>query len=147
MLPVLCIGSILSPLTNDVRIFYGVEYLDWKYIADFPSNINYYFEIKPIMNHCINYFIVVVTNFFIPFSNHFAQEILIKAIAVGIAIVACYLFSRNVLKIKYGFLLSFFGSMCVLNVNSLQAEWWSLFLVMVATALLVEENRWWHYVS
>lgn len=147
MFPILCIGSILSPLTNDVRIFYGVEYLDWKYIPDFPSNINYFWEIKPIMNHVVNYFLVVVTNFFIPFENHFAQEILIKAIAIGIAIFACWLFSRNVLKIKHGFLISFFGSMCVLNVNSLQAEWWSLFLVMIATALLIEENRWWHYIS
>ena len=147
MLPVVAIGAILSPLTNDVRIFYGVEYLDWKYIADFPSNINYFFEIKPIMNHCISYFLVVVTNFLIPFENHFAQEILIKTIAVAFAIFACWIFSRNVLKIKYGFLLCFFGTMCVLNVNTLQAEWWSLFLVMIATALLVEENKWLHYVS
>jgi len=147
MVPIVAIGSILSPLTNDVRIFYGVEYLCWKYIPDFPSNINAFWEIKPIMNHIINYFLVVVTNFFIPFHDHFAQEIFIKAIAVGIAIVACWLFSRNVLRIKYGFLISFFGSMCVLNVNSLQAEWWSLFLVMVAAALLVEENKLWHYLS
>lgn len=147
MLPIVAIGSILSPLTNDVRIFYGVEYLCWKYIPDFPSNINAFWEIKPIMNHISNYFLVVVTNFFIPFSNHFAQEILIKTITVGIAIVACWLFSRNVLRIKYGFLLSFFGTMCVLNVNSLQAEWWSLLFVMVAAALLVEENKLWHYLS
>jgi len=145
--PIVAIGSILSPLTNDVRIFYGVEYLDWKYISNFPSNINYFWEIKPIGNHLVNYFLVVVTNFFIPFQNHFAQEILIKAIAVAIAIVACWLFSRNVLKIRYGFLLSFFGTMCALNLNVLQAEWWSLCLVMIVAALLVEENKWLHYLS
>jgi hypothetical protein len=145
--PLVCIGSVLSPLTNDVRIFYGVEYLCWKYIPDFPSNINYFFEIKPIMNHIVNYFLVVVTNFFIPFENHFTQEILIKAIAVTIAIVACWLFSRNVLKIRYGFMLCFTGTMCALNLNVLQAEWWSLCLVMIAAALLVEENKWLHYLS
>jgi len=145
--PIVCLGSILSPLTNDVRIFYGVEYLCWKYIPDFPSNINYFWEIKPIGNHLVNYALVVFTNFFIPFQDHFAQEILIKTVAVAVAIVACWLFSRNVLKIKYSFLLCFFATMCVLNVNSLQAEWWSLFLVMIATALLVEKNGSWHYIA
>ena len=145
--PLVCLGSILSPLTNDVRIFYGVEYLCWKYIPNFPSNINYFYEIKPIGNHLVNYFLVVVTNFFIPFENHFAQEIFIKAIAVGIAIVACWYFNKNILKIKYGFLLSVFAILCALNVNALQAEWWSLCFVMVASALLVEENRWLHYIA
>ena len=37
--PLVALGAIVSPLTNDVRIFYGVEYLDWKYLPNFPSNI------------------------------------------------------------------------------------------------------------
>ncbi len=143
----MCIGSILSPLTNDVRIFYGIEYLDWKYITPFPSNINAFWEIKPIGNHLVNYFLVVVTNVFIPFQNHFAQEILIKAIAVGIAIFACWLFSRNVLKIKYGFLLSLFGMLCCLNLNTLQAEWWAIVFTMIACALFMENRNYWHYIA
>jgi hypothetical protein len=142
--PIVAIGSILSPLTNDVRIFYGVEYLCWKYLSDFPSNINYFFEIKPIGNHIINYILVVFTNFFVPFQNHTGQEILIKTVAVAIAIVACWYFSKNILKIKYGFLLSFFGIYCGLNLNILQAEWWAVITAMIACALFVEENKLWH---
>ena len=147
MFPILCVGSILSPLTNDVRIFYGVEYLDWKYIPDFPSNINYFFEIKPIMNHVINYFLVVITNLFIPFSNHFAQEILIKFICVAAVIFASWIFARNVLKIRYSFLLCFASLLMCLNVNIAQSEWWGIILAMVSCALFMEVKNYWHYLA
>jgi hypothetical protein len=147
MVPIVAIGSILSPLTNDVRIFYGVEYLCWKYIPDFPSNINAFWEIKPIMNHIINYFLVVVTNFFIPFSNHFAQEILIKAICVGAVIFASWIFSRNVLKIKYSFLICFSSLLMCLNVNIAQAEWWGIIFAMISCALFMEVKNYWHYLA
>lgn len=147
MLPVVAIGSIMSPLTNDVRIFYGVEYLDWKYITPFPQNINYFWEIKPIMNHIINYALVVFTCALVPFENHFTQEIIVKSIIVLSVIVASWLFSRNILKMKYSFLLCSFGILCSLNLNQGQAEFWSLILAMIAAALLVEENKLWHYVS
>lgn len=145
--PIVCLGSILSPLTNDVRIFYGVEYLCWKYIPDFPSNINYFWEIKPIASRLASYFLVVLTNFFIPFTNHIAQEIFIKTFAVALAIVACYYFNKNVLKIKYGFLLSFFGIFCGLNLNILQLEFWATIFAMSSCALFMSETRWHSYIA
>ena len=145
--PLVALGAIVSPLTNDVRIFYGVEYLDWKYLPNFPSNILGFWEIKPVFNHCVNYFLVVVTNFFIPFSNHFAQEIFIKSIALTLAIFACWMFSKNVLKIKYSFILCLFSIYCSLNLNILQAEWWATIFVMISCALFMEENHNWSYVA
>jgi len=145
--PIVAIGSILSPLTNDVRIFYGIEHLCWKYLPNFPSNINGFWEIKPIGNHLINYALVVFTEFFIPFTNHFGQEILIKSVAVSIAIVACYYFNRDVLKIKYGFLLSFFGMFCGLNLNILQAEWWAVVFAMLSCVFFLSRIKWHHYIA
>jgi hypothetical protein len=146
-LPIVCVGSILSPLTNDVRIFYGVEYLCWKYLPDFPSNINYFWEIKPIGSRLASYFLVVITNAVIPFSNHFAQEVFIKTFAVALAIVACYYFNRNVLKIKYGFLLSFFGLFCGLNLNILQLEFWATIFAMFSCALFMSGVKWHSYIA
>ena len=145
--PLVAIGAIISPLTNDVRIFYGVEYLDWKYLPNFPSNILGFWEIKPVFNHVVNYFLVVITNFFIPFSNHFAQEILIKTICVVAAIFACWIFSKNILKIKYSFLLCFVGLFASLNLNIGQAEFWGILIMMIACALFVDERAWLHYIA
>ena len=145
--PIVAIGSILSPLTNDVRIFYGVEYLCWKYLPDFPSNINYFWEIKPIGSHIASYYLVVLTNAFIPFTNHFAQEVFIKTFAVLLAIVACDYFNRNVLKIRYGFLLSFFGIFCGLNLNILQLEWWAVIFSMFSCALFMSGTKWHSYIA
>jgi hypothetical protein len=145
--PLVALGAIVSPLTNDVRIFYGVEYLDWKYLSNFPSNILGFWEIKPVGNHLCNYALVVVTNFFIPFQDHLSQEIFIKCIAVAIAIFACWTFSKNVLKIKYGFLLCFVAMFCSLNLNTLQAEWWATIFAMIACALFMEANSNWSYLA
>ena len=57
------------------------------------------------------------------------------------------MFSKNVLKIKYGFLLSFMAMFCSLNLNILQAEWWATIFIMNATALFMEENHNWSYVA
>ena len=147
MFPILCIGSILSPLTNDVRIFYGVEQLGIKYLQ-FPQSVyGGFWEIKPVGNHICEFLIASFTNIFVPFSNHSVQEPIIKCIAVGIAILACYIFSRNILKVKYSFLLCFTGMFCALNLNILQAEFLAIVFAMVSCALLVEKNKLWHYVA
>jgi len=145
--PLVALGAIVSPLTNDVRIFLGVEYLDLKYIPNFPSNVAYFWEIKPIFNHIINYILISISCFFIPFQNHFAQEILIKTICVAAAIFACWIFSKNILKIKYSFLLCFIGLFASLNLNIGQAEFWGILLMMVACALFVDDRAWTHYLA
>lgn len=144
--PIVCLGSILSPLTNDVRIFYGVEYLAYKYFS-FPEGISYVWEIKPIFSHIFNYILVVFTCAIVPFSDHYHQEIIIKTVAIGIAILASWLFSRNILKLKYSFILCFLSFFACLNLNVLQMEWIAVAFSMIACALLVEENRLWHYVA
>jgi hypothetical protein len=140
------IGSILSPLTNDTRIFYGVQYLAYKYFP-FPQGISYVWEIKPIASHIFNYILVVFTCALVPFSDHFAQEIIIKTIAIGIAVLASWLFARNILKIKYSFLLCFLSFFACLNLNVLQMEWLGVAFSMIACALFVEENKLWHYIA
>ena len=144
--PIVAIGSILSPLTNDVRIFYGVEHLSYKYFS-FPHGISYVWEIKPIMSHVFNFILVTFTCALVPFSDHYMQEIIIKTVAVGIAILASWLFARNILKIKYSFLLCFLSFFACLNLNVLQMEWLGVAFAMIACALFVEENKQWHYVA
>ena len=146
MLPVVAIGAILSPLTNDTRIFYGTQYLAYKYFS-FPHGISYVWEIKPIFSHLFNYCLVAFTCALVPFSNHFVQEIIIKTIAVCLALFASWIFSRNVLKIKYSFILCFVSLFACLNVNILQMEWLAVVLSMIACALFMESKSYWHYLS
>lgn len=147
MFPIVCIGSILSPLTNDVRIFYSIEELGIKYLP-FPQSVyGGFWEIKPVGNHICEFLIASFTNIFVPFSNHALQEPIIKCVAVALVIFASWLFSRNILKVKYSFLLCFFGMFCALNLNILQAEFLAIIFAMVSCALFVEENKLWHYVA
>ena len=146
MLPILCIGSILSPLTNDARIFYSTQYLAYAHFS-FPQGISYVWEIKPIFSHIFNYCLVVFTCALVPFSNHFAQEIIIKTIAVALAIVASYLFAKNVLKIKYSFTLCFISLFACLNLNILQMEWLAIILSMISCALFMETKNYYHYIA
>lgn len=144
--PIVAIGSILSPLTNDVRIFTGTEYLAMKFF-EFPGNILYTWEIKPVGNHIVNYALVWFATLFVPFQDHFTQEIIFKIVAVTVAAFACWYFNRNILKIRYGFIFSFFALFCSLNLNTLQAEWWAVVTTMVACALFVEDRNWCHYIA
>jgi hypothetical protein len=147
MFPIVAIGSILSPLTNDTRIFYGIEELGIKYLP-FPQSIyGGFWEIKPVANHICEFLIASFTNIFVPFSNHSLQEPIIKCVAVGLAVLACWLFSKNILKIRFGFLLSFFGMFCCLNLVILQAEFLAIVFAMISCALFVEENNLWHYIA
>ena len=147
MFPIVCIGSILSPLTNDVRIFYGVEELGIKYLP-FPQSVyGGFWEIKPVVNHICEFLIASFTNIFVPFSNHALQEPIIKCVAIALVIFASWLFSRNILKVKYSFLLCFFGMFCCLNLMTLQAEFLAIIFAMISCALFVEENKLWHYVA
>jgi hypothetical protein len=145
-LPLVAIGSILSPLTNDTRIFYGVQYLAYTYFP-FPHGISYVWEIKPIFSHIFNYCLVVFTCALVPFSNHFAQEIIIKTVAVALAIVASWIFAKNVLKIKYSFALCFISLFACLNLNILQMEWLAIILSMISCALFMEIKNYWHYIA
>jgi len=145
--PIVCLGSILSPLTNDVRIFYGIEQLGIKYLP-FPQSVyGGYWEIKPVANHICQFLIASFTNIFVPFSNHALQEPIIKSIAIAMAIFACYIFSKNILKVKYSFLLCFCGMFCALNLVVLQAEFLAIIFAMISCALFVEKNKLWHYVA
>lgn len=147
MLPMVAVGSILSPLTNDARIFYSTQYLAYAHFS-FPQGISYVWEIKPIFSHLFNYCLVVFTCALVPFSNHFAQEIIIKTIAVTLTLVASWLFARNVLKIKYGFALVFISIFACLNLNILQMEWLAILLSMISCALFMEEkNKYLHYIA
>ncbi|MFA5247952.1 MAG: hypothetical protein WCX79_00780 [Candidatus Paceibacterota bacterium] len=147
MFPIVAVGSILSPLTNDVRIFYGIEELGIKYLS-FPQNVyGGFWEIKPVGNHICEFLIALFTNIFVPFSNHALQEPIIKCVAVALVIFASWLFSKNILKVKYSFLLCFFGMFCALNLNILQAEFLAIIFAMISCALFVEKSNLWHYIA
>jgi hypothetical protein len=130
-----------------VRIFYGIEELGIKYLP-FPQSVyGGFWEIKPVGNHICEFLIASFTNIFVPFSNHALQEPIVKCVAVALVIFASWAFSRNILKVKYSFLLCFFGMFCCLNLMVLQAEFLAIIFAMVSCALFVEENKLWHYIA
>lgn len=146
LFPVVVIGNVITPTTSDVKIFQGVEYLASVH-GIFPWNISYYWEIKPIFNRVINYALLKFSSVFVPFSNHFAQDIILKTVAVCFGILVSYLFARHVLKIRYSFLLTFFALFCTINMCILQAEWWAVCFALLSCSLLCTDRIHLHYLA
>ena len=60
----------IIPLTNDARIYLGVEHIAANYYP-FPQGIDLAWEIKPIFNRVINFVLYKIATLFVPFEDHF----------------------------------------------------------------------------
>lgn len=136
------VGSVflIIPLTNDARIYLGVEHIAASYYA-FPQGIDLAWEIKPIANRLTNFILYKVATFFVPFDNHFLFGIVVKILALLAIIIVAWYFSR-IVKGKYTFFLVFFSFTAIANFCTLQAEYWGALWALVAIAMIVSGSRW-----
>jgi hypothetical protein len=135
------IGSVflVIPLTNDARIYLGVEHIAASYYA-FPQGIDLAWEIKPIANRLTNFILYKIATFFIPFDDHFLFGIAVKAVALISIIFVAWYFAREI-RGKYTFFLVFFSFTAIANFCILQAEYWAALCSLLAIAMLVSDSR------
>jgi hypothetical protein len=143
-----CLASIaylIIPLTNDARIYLGVEHIAASYYP-FPECIDLAWEIKPIANRLINYVLYKIGILFVPFDNHFLFGVAVKCISLIVVILVAYYFYR-VVRGKYTFLLVFFAFVLMANFCILQAEYWAVLFAVLAVAMLISESKFAWYLA
>lgn len=141
-LPVVVISYIFCPLTNDARIYLGVEHIAATYYSPFPQSVDLAWEVKPIANRMMNYILYQIVNSVIPFinTNHFWFELGIKFVAAIITLIVCWYFTRQFKDIPYIFPLTVCAFFTPLNFSILQAEYWGVVFAMLAIALLLTDK-------
>lgn len=137
-LPIVALSYIITDLTNDARIYLGVENIAANYFP-FPQGIDLAWEIKPIMNRLINYVFYKIATFFVPMESHFWFGVAIKLMALAIIVaVACY-FARQI-KIPYTFAIVFLTLTTCANFFILQAEYWAIIFSFLCIALMIKKT-------
>lgn len=143
LLPV-SISFILSPLTNDSKIYQGLAKMS-DYFGSFPANIDLVWEPKPISNRMINYILYKISSIFTTFGTP-EYEMMIKLLSLIIVIVICYYFSTKINK-KYIFLLITMSFITTFNFVSIQAEWWACLFAFLSLGLFLTEKSSNHYLA
>lgn len=150
--PVLWIAGILvslcfivTDLTNDMRIYLGVEHIAANYYP-FPEGIDLAWEIKPIFNRVINFVLYKIATLFVPFEDHFLFGVAVKLLVLGMIIFVAWYFSRWVrgmfyhdIDSKYIFATVFFSFTTVGNFCIGQAEYFAVLFTVFAIALLLSD--------
>jgi hypothetical protein len=147
ILPFTAISFVLTPLTNDTRIFLGAEAIADTYYK-LPYGWDAAYEVKPIGNRILNWVLYKVANAFVPFTSndytHFGWAV--KITALIILVLCCWYISRKI-KFPYALPFLFMAFACQGNFGILMSEWFAVLFSLVAVALCFEENRNWQYVA
>jgi len=145
MFPVISLSYILVPLTNDARIYIGVEYIADKFYP-YPYGWDLAWEIKPIANRLMAWVMYKVASSIVSFENAIAFGIVVKLIALGIITAIIFYFAWTVGG-KWTFPLTFVAFTCIGNFVILQAEYWALVWSLLAIALLLHDNENYHWIA
>ena len=145
MFPVISLSYILVPLTNDARIYIGVEYIADKFYP-YPYGWDLAWEIKPIANRLMAWVMYKVASSIVSFGNAIAFGIVVKLIALGIITAIIWYFAKTVGG-KWTFPLTFVAFTCIGNFIILQAEYWALVWSLLAIAFLLHDNNKLHFLS
>ena len=138
-LPLVALSFLITPLTNDSRIYLGVEHIAATYFP-FPQGIDLAWEIKPISNRLINYLFYKVGTFFVSFDNHFWFGVSVKLTALILIVAVAWYFSR-VIRVPLTFATVFITLTTMANFCTLQAEYWGVVFALLCIALIYKETR------
>ena len=138
VLPVVSISFIITSMTNDLRIYLGVENIATHYFP-FPQGVDLAWEIKPIMNRLINYIFYNIATSFVPLEDHFWFGVAVKSMALVIIALIAWYFSRQI-NIPYTFAIVFMTLTTCANFFIMQAEYWSVAFSFFCIALLVKKT-------
>ena len=145
ILPLVSLSYILVPLTNDARIYIGVEYIADTFYP-FPYGFDIAWEIKPIANRVLNWALYKLATLFVSFDNTIFFGMVVKLISLCIIAVVCYYFATKI-NIRYGFALTFLSFTAISNIVILQAEFWAVLVSLLAVALLLSDSRYCHMLA
>lgn len=137
LLPV-TISFMLNSITSDGKIYISLAKITdlWGY---FPSNIDALWEVKPIGNRFIFYVLYKITSAFTSFGTY-EFELLFKAICIGIVLLICYYFSKQINR-KYVFLLTSLAFLTPMGFISISPDWWACLISILALSLFLSYNK------
>ena len=137
IIPFTALSFITVKLTNDTRIFIGVEAIADRFYS-FPYGWDSAYEVKPIGNRIWNWIFYKFADFFSPMIlNHYTEfGWFIKGLALIILIVCCYYISKKIV-FPYAFPILFISFACEANFGLLMSEWWGALFSLVAVAMVI----------
>jgi hypothetical protein len=141
LFPVTCVSYTLAQLTNDIRIYVGVEHIADAYYP-FPQGIDLAYEIKPISNRIFNFVLYKICSSL--FDNPILFGIAFKTVMLIIILLTSYYFASKI-DMRYGFLLTFLSLALVGNFCIGQAEYWAVVFSLWAIAFLLTE-KWYLWI-
>lgn len=147
LLPFVGISFILTPLTNDTRIFIGAESVADNYYQ-LPYGWDAAYEVKPIGNRILNWVFYKVADSVVSFTHNYytAFGYCVKFTALVLLIVCCiYIASR--IKFPYAFPILFCAFACQANFGIMMSEWFAVLFSLVAIAMCFEKNKNWMIVA
>lgn len=146
-IPYVAISFVLCKLTNDTRIFIGVEAIADNYYP-LPYGWDAAYEVKPIGNRMLNWVLYKVADFFVPFEtnqyDHFG--IAVRITALIILIFCCWYISKRI-QFPYAFPILFLSFACQASFGVLMSEWFAVLFSLVAIAMCMEKDSRWLYVA
>ena len=145
MFPIISLSYILTPLTNDARIYIAVEYIADKFYP-YPYGWDLAWEIKPMANRLMAWVLYKIASAVVPIENAIAFGIVVKFIALCIIVAVIWYFARTVGGV-WTFPLAFVSFTCVGNFVILQAEYWALVWSLLAIALLMHDDEVLHLIA
>lgn len=138
VLPIVALSYILTPLTNDLRIYLGVANIATHYFP-FPQSIDLAWEIKPVMNRLINYIFYNVASSFVDMSNLFWFGIAIKILGLIVVVLVSWYFAKQI-NIPYTFATTFLTLTTLSNFFIMQAEYWMLIFSILCLSLMLTKS-------
>lgn len=147
LLPFVGLSFILTPLTNDTRIFIGAEAVADNYYQ-LPYGWDAAYEVKPVGNRILNWVFYKVADSIVPFTHNYytAFGYCVKFTALVLLIICCiYIASR--IKFPYAFPILFCAFACQANFGIMMSEWFAVLFSLVAIALCFERNKNWMIVA
>lgn len=136
--PFISLCYILTPLNNDIRIFFGVSHLAANYFP-FPESIDLAWELKPVGNRLINFILYKIATSFVPFSDRFGFTAIVKFVSLIAIIIVAWYFSRKV-NVHYSFFLVFYSMITLAIVCMMQAEFWAALVAILAIASILSDK-------
>jgi hypothetical protein len=151
-LPLMAINYVLTPITNDGRIYIGVEYIA-DHFYPYPYGWDLAWEIKPVANRIMAWALYKGATLFVPFENEIVFGIAVKILALAVVTVIAYYFSIVVNRYKplqtniYTFPLIWLSMVAIANFIILQAEYWAVVFSLLTIAFLLTDNEHLHYLA
>lgn len=138
VLPFAAISFVLTPLTNDTRIFIGAAAIADNYYP-LPYGWDAAYEVKPIMNRIVNWILYKAANTVVPMaSNHYTEFGWIVKLTALIILIACVWYVSRKISFPYAFPFLFLSFVCMANFGILMSEWFAVMFSLVAVAMCTE---------